>query len=69
MSDQPTAEVASYTTQQTQETNIHALSRIQTHDRSNQAAADQCLRLQSHQLQLGFNLTLVHKPQLSLRFS
>ena len=57
MSAQPTAEAASYTTQQTQETNIHALSRIQTYDRSNQAAADQCPTLHSHQDQLGFNLT------------
>jgi len=57
MNDQPTAEAASYTTQQTQETNIHALSRIQTRGQSNQAAADQCLRLHSHQDQFGFNLT------------
>jgi len=60
MSDQPTAQAASYTTkptQQTQETNIHALSMIQTHDHSNQAATDQCLRLHGHQDQLGFNLT------------
>ena len=57
MSDQPTAEAASYTTQQIQETNIHALSRIQTCNHSKQAATDQCLRLHGHQDQLGFNLT------------
>jgi len=54
MSDQPTAEAASYTTQQTQETNIHAFSRIQIHDHSNQAVADQYV---SEQHQIGFNLT------------
>jgi len=57
MNDQPTAEAASYTTQQTQETNIHAFSRIQTHDHSNQAVADQYVKLHSEQNQIGFNLT------------
>lgn len=57
MSDHPTAQATSYTTQQTQETNIYALSMIQTWDCSNQAAADQCLRQHGHQDQLGFNLT------------
>ena len=39
-SDQLVAEAATYTTQQTQKTNIHALSRIRTSDRSNRAAAE-----------------------------
>jgi len=34
-SDQPVTQAATYTTQQTQETNIHALSGICTHDSSN----------------------------------
>jgi hypothetical protein len=55
MSDQPTTEAASNTTQQSQQTNIYALSMIQTHNCSHQAATDQCLRLHGHQH--GFNLT------------
>jgi hypothetical protein len=47
-SDQPVAQAATYTTQQTQETNIHALSRICTHDSSNKAATDLHLRLCGH---------------------
>jgi hypothetical protein len=39
-SDQLVAEAATYTTQQTQETNFHALSGIRTRDPSNRAAAD-----------------------------
>jgi len=45
-SDQLILQAATYTTQQTWETNIHALSRIQTHNLSNQGAAD--LRLWLH---------------------
>jgi hypothetical protein len=47
MSDQPVAEASTYTGQdniQTQETNIHALSRIRIRDPSNQEAADLRLR-------------------------
>jgi hypothetical protein len=46
-SDQPASETSTYTGQhnmETQETNIHALSRIRTRDPSNQAAADLRLR-------------------------
>ena len=39
-SDLPVAEVATYTKQHTKETNIHALSGIETRDPSNQAASD-----------------------------
>jgi hypothetical protein len=46
MSDQLVAKTTIYTTQQTQETNIHALSGIQTSDRNNHAASD--LRLKPH---------------------
>ena len=38
-----------HTIQPTQETNIHALSWIQTYDSSNQVATHVCLRLHSHQ--------------------
>jgi hypothetical protein len=51
MSDQPVAEAFTYTGQhniQTQETNIHASSRIRNHDPSNQAAADLLLRPRGH---------------------
>jgi hypothetical protein len=51
MSDQLVAEAATYT-QQTQETNIHALSRIATRDPGKQAAADQRRRFRSHRDQL-----------------
>jgi hypothetical protein len=46
-SDQPVSETSTFTGQhniETQETNIHALSGIQTHDPSNQATADLRLR-------------------------
>ena len=46
--DKPVAEVASYTTCYKHEVNICALSRIWTHDPSNQAAADLCLRPHVH---------------------
>jgi hypothetical protein len=45
-SDQLVAEAATCTTQQTQETNIHALRGIRTRDPSTKAAAD--LRLEPH---------------------
>jgi hypothetical protein len=45
-SDQPITDAATYTTQQTQETNIHALSGIPPRDCSNHAVAD--LRLRPH---------------------
>jgi hypothetical protein len=50
-SGQPVAKASTYTRQhniQTQETNIHALSGIRTHDPSNQAAADLRLRPRGH---------------------
>jgi hypothetical protein len=47
MSDQPAAGATAYKTQhKTQQTNIYALSGIQTRDPRNQAAAD--LRLKPH---------------------
>jgi hypothetical protein len=48
MSDQPVAEAVTYTTQQIQETNIHALSSIWTRDPSNQAAVDLHFRPHDH---------------------
>jgi hypothetical protein len=47
-SDQPVTKAAIRNTQQTQEMNIHAFSRIETHDPSNQAAAPLCLRTHGH---------------------
>jgi hypothetical protein len=40
MSDQLVSEAAIYTTKQTHETNIHALSGIRTRDPSNRSAAE-----------------------------
>jgi hypothetical protein len=51
MSDQAVAQASTYTGQHniwTQETNIHALSKITTHDPSTQAAADLRLRPRGH---------------------
>jgi hypothetical protein len=45
-SDRLVAEAATYTTQQTQDTNTHAPSGIRTRDHSNRGATD--LRLRSH---------------------
>jgi hypothetical protein len=51
MSDQPVAEAATCTTQQTQETSIHALIGIRTRDPSSQTAADLRLRPHKHREQ------------------
>ena len=60
-SDQPVAEVATFNnTQQTQETNIHALNGIRTRNTRNQAAAD--LRVWTH----GHRDWLMVKLQLQL---
>jgi hypothetical protein len=50
-SDQPVAEASTYTRQhniETQDTNFHVVSGIQTRDPSNQAAADLRLRLRGY---------------------
>jgi len=41
-------ETSTYNTQQTQETNIHALSGIRIRNPSNRAASDQCVRPYGH---------------------
>jgi len=48
MSDQPVVEAATYKTQQTKETNTHALSGIRNRNPSNLTAADVLLRPYSH---------------------
>ena len=48
MSDQHVTKTATYTTQQTQEMNIHALSGIRAREPNIQAVADLCLRVQGH---------------------
>jgi hypothetical protein len=53
-SDELVAQAASYTLQQTQETNIHTIIVIRTRDPSNKAAADLRLRPLSDQGLLNF---------------
>jgi len=47
-SDQPVADTATYTTQQTREMNTHALSGIRTLSATNLVAADLRLRMRGH---------------------
>jgi hypothetical protein len=70
-SDQLVAEAATYTTQQTQETNFRALSGIRNRDPNNQAAEDLRLRTHGHRAShvqsLLFN-TLTKSLLISVRF-